>query len=165
MWLASHTLLISASYRPVARIKWGSVFACINLLLCVFILAWKLSFMSSGDASTPFICNNDAAAGSGSLNDFTQACHFRGADFPQPPAASAEATTWEPVSAQQNTAQHDKASGATSQVTTIDATGSADATSILLTSSPRALWAAQSRVEFERQRQRLQFWGYHIIVH
>jgi hypothetical protein len=96
MWLASHTLLISASYRPVARIKWGSVFACINLLLCVFILARKLSFMSGGDGSSSFTCSSNHAAGHNDAHPtqhpHDSICHFTGDFFPQPTAAADPAT-------------------------------------------------------------------------
>jgi hypothetical protein len=92
MWLASHSLLISASYRPVARIRWGAIFAGINLFLCAYILAQKLSVMSGGSsdgliASVPsFTCGKSTTSASGaghgsaesSIGEYEgyQLCHF-----------------------------------------------------------------------------------------
>lgn len=71
MWLASHSLLISASYRPAARVKWGFIFAGINLLLCIYILARKITFMSGGGVSAGFTCDKPTAE-----TESTSTCHF-----------------------------------------------------------------------------------------
>ena len=76
MWLASHSLLVSASYRPAARVKWGSIFAGINLLLCVYILARKITFMSGSDGSDGFTCDKPAAETESPSSNPVSLCHF-----------------------------------------------------------------------------------------
>lgn len=57
MWLVTHNLLITSTWRPSARVKWGLVFLAIDILGVIFLIASKVVVMTTCN-----IKRTDAAA-------------------------------------------------------------------------------------------------------